>query len=129
MHTNKKEIEVVAAVIKKDDFFYVVQRPFRGEVGGKWEFPGGKIEQGESHDEALVREIKEELNLTVKVEKYLLTNLHEYDSFKIVLHFYLCRTLEGEPKLNEHINERWLRKDELKQLEFAAADLPVLDII
>jgi 8-oxo-dGTP diphosphatase len=129
MHMNKKEIEVVAAVIKREDKYYVVQRPFRGEVGGKWEFPGGKIEQGESHHDALIREINEELNVAIEIDKFLLTNYHEYESFKIVLHFYLCLLQDGTPMLNEHIDELWLNKTELKQLDFAAADVPVLDII
>jgi 8-oxo-dGTP diphosphatase len=126
---NKKEIEVVAAVIKQDDLYYAVQRPFRGEVGGKWEFPGGKIEKDESHQVALIREIEEELNASIKVDGFLLTNTHEYESFKIVIHFYLCSIKDGNPILSEHIDERWLNKTELKQLDFAAADIPVLDII
>jgi 8-oxo-dGTP diphosphatase len=126
---NKKEVEVVAAVIKKGNLFYVVQRPFKGEVGGKWEFPGGKIEPNESKEEALRREIKEELNLDIKIEKFLLTSDHEYKSFKIKLHFFLCSILHGKPILTEHINELWVLKKDINKVDFAEADLAVLDII
>ena len=129
MLTNKKEVEVVAAVIYQGDLFYVVQRPFKGEVGGKWEFPGGKIEANESKEEALKREIKEELNLDLKIEKFLLTSNHEYKTFKIKLHFFLCSIQDGKPLLNEHINEQWIHKKEMKNIDLAAADLAVLDII
>jgi 8-oxo-dGTP diphosphatase len=126
---NKKEVEVVAAVIKKSNLFYVVQRPFKGEVGGKWEFPGGKIESNESKEEALKREIKEELDLDIKIEKFLLTSNHEYKSFKIKLHFFLCSIVEGKPILTEHINEQWVLKKDINKVDFAEADLAVLDII
>jgi 8-oxo-dGTP diphosphatase len=126
---NKKEVEVVAAVIHKGDLFYVVQRPFKGEVGGKWEFPGGKIEANESNEEALKREIKEELSLDLKIEKFLLTANHEYKSFKIKLHFFLCSILDGKPILTEHINEQWVHKKEINKVDFVEADLAVLDII
>ena len=129
MLTNKKEVEVVAAVIHQGDLFYVVQRPFKGEVGGKWEFPGGKIEANESKEDALKREIKEELNLDLKIEKFLLTSNHEYQTFKIKLHFFLCSIQDGTPLLNEHINEQWIHKKELKNIDLAAADLAVLAII
>ena len=129
MLTNKKEVEVVAAVIHQGDLFYVVQRPFKGEVGGKWEFPGGKIEPNESKEEALRREIKEELNLDLKIEKFLLTSNHEYQTFKIKLHFFLCSIQDGTPLLNEHINQQWVLKREMIRIDFAEADLAVLDII
>jgi 8-oxo-dGTP diphosphatase len=116
-------------IIKKGNLFYVVQRPFKGEVGGKWEFPGGKIESNESKDEALKREIKEELDLDIKIEKFLLTSNHEYKSFKIKLHFFLCSILQGKPILTEHINEQWVLKKDINKVDFAEADLAVLDII
>ena len=80
---NKKIIEVVAAIIEKNQLYYVVQRPFVGEVGGKWEFPGGKIQPSESHQSALKREIKEELNCEIANLSFLITANHEYISFKI----------------------------------------------
>ena len=129
MLTNKKEVEVVAAVIHQGDLFYVVQRPFKGEVGGKWEFPGGKIEANESKEDALKREIKEELSLDLKIEKFLLTSNHEYKTFMIKLHFFLCSIQDGKPILTEHINQEWVHKREMSKIDFAEADLAVLDII
>jgi 8-oxo-dGTP diphosphatase len=123
---NKKEVEVVAAVIHHNELFYVVQRPYKGEVGGKWEFPGGKIEVNESKEEALRREIKEELNLDLKIEKFLLTSNHEYKSFKIQLHFFLCSILDGKPILNEHIDQKWINLTDLVNVDLAPADLVVL---
>ena len=126
---NKKEVEVVAAVIHKDDLFYIVQRPFKGEVGGKWEFPGGKIEANESKEEALKREIKEELSVDLIIEKFLISSSHEYKTFKIKLHFFLCSIKESKPTLNEHINQQWIHKKDIKKVDFAEADLSILDII
>ena len=124
---NKKEVEVVAAVIHKGDLFYVVQRPFKGEVGGKWEFPGGKIEANESKEEALKREIKEELNLDLKIEKFLVTSNHEYNTFQIKLHFYLCLIQDGKPILNEHIDQQWIKITDLLKIDIAPADVVVLN--
>jgi 8-oxo-dGTP diphosphatase len=129
MLMNKKEVEVVAAVIHQGDLFYVVQRPFKGEVGGKWEFPGGKIEANESKEEALRREIKEELNLNLKIEKFLLTSNHEYKTFMIKLHFYLCTLQDGKPILTQHISQQWVHKRDMNTIDFADADLAVLDIL
>jgi 8-oxo-dGTP diphosphatase len=126
---NKKEVEVVAAVIHKGDFFYVVQRPFKGEIGGKWEFPGGKIEANESNEEALKREIKEELSLDLKIEKFLLTSNHEYKSFKIKLHFFLCSILDGKPILTEHIDQQWIKITDLLKIDLAPADVVVLNYL
>jgi 8-oxo-dGTP diphosphatase len=126
---NKKEVEVVAAVIHKGDLFYVVQRPFKGEVGGKWEFPGGKIEANESKEEALKREIKEELNLDLKIERFLLTSNHEYNTFKIKLHFYLCYIQDGKPILTEHIDEKWVKLADLTKADLASADKIVLNFL
>jgi 8-oxo-dGTP diphosphatase len=126
---NKKEVEVVAAVIHKGDLFYVVQRPFKGEVGGKWEFPGGKIEIGESKEQALARELKEELNIEVMINEHILTSDYEYNSFKIRIHFYECKIKNGIPKLAEHINEKWLLKSQIQEIDLASADIAVLDYI
>ena len=126
---NKKEVEVVAAVIKKGKLFYVVQRPFKGEVGGKWEFPGGKIEIGESKEQALARELKEELNIEVMINKSILTSDYEYNTFKIRIHFYECKIKNGIPKLTEHINEKWLLKSQIQKIDLASADIAVLNYI
>jgi len=129
MLTNKKEVEVVAAVIHQGDLFYVVQRPLKGEVGGKWEFPGGKIEPNESKEAALKREIKEELSLDIKIEKFLLTSNHEYKTFKIKLHFFLCSIQDGTPILNEHIDQQWIKVTDLLKIDLAPADIVVLNVL
>jgi 8-oxo-dGTP diphosphatase len=126
---NKKEVEVVAAVIKKGNLFYVVQRPFKGEVGGKWEFPGGKIEIGESKEQALERELKEELNIKVVIKKHILTSDFEYKTFQIRIHFYDCIIVDGIPKITEHINEMWATKSNLVNIDLASADIAVLNYI
>jgi 8-oxo-dGTP diphosphatase len=126
---NKKEVEVVAAVIKKGNLFYVVQRPFKGEVGGKWEFPGGKIEIGESKEQALARELKEELNIEVMIYKHILTSDYEYNTFKIRIHFYECKIKNGIPKITEHINEKWLIKSQIQKIDLVSADIAVLNYI
>ncbi len=126
MLTSKKEVEVVAAVIHKGDLFYVVQRPFKGEVGGKWEFPGGKIEANESKEDALKREIKEELNIEIQIEKFLLTSNYEYKTFKIKIHFFYCAILNGKPHLVEHINQKWIKFADFNSVDLAAADLAVV---
>jgi 8-oxo-dGTP diphosphatase len=126
---NKKEVEVVAAVIHKDDLFYIVQRPFKGEVGGKWEFPGGKIEANESKEDALKREIKEELNVDIQIEKILLTSNYEYNTFKIKIHFFYCSILTGKPRLVEHINQKWIKFAEFNKVDLAAADLAVINLL
>jgi 8-oxo-dGTP diphosphatase len=126
---NKKEIEVVAAVIKKGDLFYVVQRPYKGEVGGKWEFPGGKIEPNESKEHALSRELKEELSIEVQITKHIISSDYEYNTLKIRIHFYECILISGSPKISEHINEAWIIKQELEKLDIAQADIAVLNYL
>ncbi len=129
MHMSKKEVEVVAAVIKKGDLFYLVQRPFKGEVGGKWEFPGGKIEPNETNENALIREIREELTTNIIIQKHLVSAEHEYNTFKLKIHFYLCLLNDKKPILKEHINEIWINKDSIRSLDLAPADVYVLNFI
>jgi 8-oxo-dGTP diphosphatase len=122
----KKHYEVVAAVIVKDKTFFCCQRGNKGECAYKWEFPGGKIEPGETKEEALVREIKEELNSTIKVNKYLATINHEYNSFSLTMHAYECELANGKLEISEHFDSRWLKKEELKELDFAEADKKII---
>ena len=125
----KKQIEVVAAAIIKDHKIFCAQRHNNGEVGLKWEFPGGKVEPGESKEEALIREIREELNSEIKVEKYLTTVKYEYDSFSLSLDLYQCQLVKGNLELLEHINAKWIDGKELKNLDWAPADLAILDLL
>ena len=123
----KKHIEVVAAIIKKDDKFFCAQRADKGELARKWEFPGGKIEQGETHQEALAREIKEELDTEIKVNDFIVTVHHEYNSFILTMHCYKCNVISGSLNLSEHIDCKWLTLAEMKVYDFAEADIPVID--
>ena len=122
----KKRIEVVAAVIKKGDRYFCAQRKDYGELAKKWEFPGGKIEQGETHQEALIREIQEELNTKISISSFLITVNHEYESFDLIMHAYLCDIIEGSLSIMEHIDAKWLTLNEMNEYDFAAADLPII---
>ena len=125
---DKKYYEVVAAVIEKNGLIFCCQRGPKGECAFKWEFPGGKVETGETDEEALIREIKEELKGTIKVDKYLLTVEHEYNTFKIKMKVYKC-TLFDELILSEHIDCKWLAKDQLQEIDFAEAYKKIVNYI
>jgi len=122
-----KHITVVAAVIKKDDKIFCAQRKDSGEIAKKWEFPGGKIEQGETPEAALIREIKEELTVDIAVGEFLITVNHDYSNFSITMHAYSATILDGTIKLLEHIDSSWLTQEELHRLDWAAADLPIVE--
>ena len=126
---SKPHYEVVAAVIKKDNKIFCCQRGPKGECAFKWEFPGGKIEPGETKEEALVREIKEELNCNINIEKFITTINHEYNTFSLTMHVYLCSLKESEPILLEHKSSIWCDKNKLNDLDFAEADKLFLDLI
>lgn len=120
-----KKIEVVAAIIHKGNCYLATQRGY-GDFEGMWEFPGGKIENGESREDALKREIKEELDVEVKIEKFLCTVDYDYPNFHLTMHCYHCRVSDGVIKLLEHLSAKWLTKDELKQVEWLPADVEVV---
>ena len=121
-------IQVVAAVIFQNDKVLSVQRAEheREYVSSKWEFPGGKIEVGESREEALVREIREELSVDIQVSEFLMTVEHAYPDFHLAMHVFKCVLDHGEVTLSEHVTLKWLSIDELDQLDWAAADIPVV---
>ena len=123
-----KQIEVVAAIIRKDDKIFATQRGY-GEWKDWWEFPGGKMEAGESPEEALKREIREELSTDINVDELLCTVEYEYPMFHLTLHCYLCSQLWETLHLNEHEAARWLTKDELDSVRWLPADLEVVDMI
>lgn len=122
-----KHINVVAAVITEGDKFFCVQRSAHkfDYLSFKYEFPGGKIEEGEKKQEALVREIQEELSIKVNVESELIEVYYEYPDFAITMSAFICTTTEA-PTLTEHVSFSWLTKDELHKLDWAAADLPIV---
>ena len=127
-YTIVKSIEVVAAVIIANKKVFATQRGY-GEFKGKWEFPGGKIEQGETNEEALIREIREELNVEIKVSNLIQTINYDYPDFHIVMYCYKSFIGAGEPKLLEHEAACWVTKDEIDKLEWLPADLKIVKTV
>lgn len=121
-----KSIEVVAAIITHEDHILCVQRgPAKFDyISHKFEFPGGKVEPGESGEEAITRELQEELKLDISEIHYYMTVNHTYPDFHITMHAYLCPVTTREIVLTEHVDAKWLTKDALLQLDWAAADVP-----
>jgi len=124
-----KKIEVVAGVIFCKDLVLCVQRPKNKlpYISEKFEFPGGKIEEGETKEEALQRELFEELNLSIKIKSFFLTVVHEYPDFELTMHSFMCEVKSKELILHEHIDQKWLKISELTELDWAAADIPIVD--
>lgn len=119
-------LRVTCAIIQKDDLVLAVQRSHVMAMPLKWEFPGGKIEPGETEEFCLVREIKEELGLEIAVGKKLDPVIHDYGDFTIHLIPFLAEVLQGELQLDEHKDFRWLPIKHLRNLDWAAADLPIV---
>ena len=124
-----KKIEVVAGVIFWGNLILCVQRPKNKlhYISEKFEFPGGKIEEGETKEEALHRELLEELNISTKIKNLFLTVVHEYPDFEITMHSFICEVDSKIINLNEHISQQWLTINELKKLDWAAADIPIVN--
>lgn len=122
-----KTLEVVVAIIKKDNKILCTQRADDGRfLSLKWEFPGGKIEKGETHQEALIREIQEELKLDIDVDGYFMTIEHIYPHFKLIMHSYFCKMKEEKITLEEHNNYKWLSIYDLNSLDWAEADILIV---
>lgn len=121
-----KQIEVVAAIIRKDDKIFATQRGY-GEWKDWWEFPGGKMEAGEIPEEALRREIWEELETRIVVENLVETVEWDYPQFHLSMHCYLCHVESGHLELKEHEAAKWLNKDELENVNWLPADLKVIE--
>ncbi|GAB3925780.1 hypothetical protein GCM10011575_06480 [Microlunatus endophyticus] len=126
--STKKQIDVVGAVIVRDGLVLSAQRG-RGSLAGRWEFPGGKIESGETARAALEREILEELECEIQVGDEVTSTTHEYDFGVVTLTTFLCTLISGTPKLTEHTDIVWLPAGELAGLDWAPADLPAVEII
>ena len=123
-----KTVNVVAAVIRKDDTIFATQRGY-GEYKGGWEFPGGKIEAGETPEEALVREIKEELDTEIEVGEYLDIVEYDYPTFHLSMRCYWCTVMSGALVLKEHEAARWLTKETLYSVNWLPADITIIDKI
>ena len=125
----KRQIRVVGAVLLHDSLVLCAQRGPQGSLPGLWEFPGGKIEQGESSEEALVREIREELSCSVEVGHEITTTTYEYDFGVVTLTTFYCRLVTGTPTLTEHVALKWLPPAELDTITWAPADIPAVVLI
>jgi 8-oxo-dGTP diphosphatase len=120
-----KTIRVVAAIIHKDGKIFATQRGY-GAYKDYWEFPGGKIEPGETPEQALIREIREELATTIQVERFLTTVEYDYPEFHLSMDCFLCSIVGVAPKLLEHESARWLTMDHLYDVNWLPADLIVI---
>ena len=120
------QIEVVAAIIRKEDKVFATQRGY-GEWKDWWEFPGGKMEPGESPQDALKREILEELSTEIKVNEYFCTVEYDYPQFHLTMHCYLCSLITEALNLNEHEAARWLAKCELDSVNWLPADKTIIE--
>ena len=128
-----KTIEVVAGVIRNEaNQIFCVQRGVSSKeyISRKWEFPGGKLEDGESQKDALSRELNEELKLDVEVLDLVTTVDHIYPDFRLIMHAYECAIIgKKQPVLTEHLDSKWLYSNELEPLDWAAADVPIVNIL
>ena len=123
-----KTIEVVAAIIRKGDKVFATQRGY-GDFKDWWEFPGGKIEPGEKPEEALVREIREELSTEISVDKFLYTVDWDYPKFHLTMHCFMCSLGTEALHLNEHEAAKWLDKSEIHSVKWLPADEILLPLI
>ena len=124
-----KQIEVVGAVIVADGKVLCARRGPGGATGGLWEFPGGKVEPGETREAALVREIREELGCEIAVGECVTTTLHEYDALTVSLTTYWCELISGAPTATEHEALRWFAPGDLSTVAWAPADVPAVGIV
>jgi A/G-specific adenine glycosylase len=121
--------DVTAAVIRKNGRLLIAQRPFGGRLGGLWEFPGGKVEPGETLRQCLRREIKEELGVRIKVGKPITSIDHAYTHFKITLHAFECELISGKPQTLQVEDFKWVRRSELEKYAFAKTDLRIIEAV
>ena len=123
-----KKLEVVAAIIKENEKYFATQRGY-GEFKGWWEFPGGKIENGESKEEALKREIREELATEIEIDRFITTVQFDYPEFHLIMHCFICHITAGQLQLLEAKAAKWLDKNDLASVEWLPADRAILHLI
>jgi 8-oxo-dGTP diphosphatase len=123
-----KRIEVVAAIIKKGNCIFATQRGY-GDYKDWWEFPGGKMELGETPEDALVREIREELSTDISIDKFLYTVDYDYPTFHLTMHCFMCSLLSDALHLNEHEAAKWLNREGIHSVNWLPADEILLPMI
>lgn len=123
-----KQIKVVAAIIQKENKILATKRGY-GEFINMWEFPGGKIESGETKEQALVREIKEELNIEISVDKFAINIEYQYPNFYLFMSCFMCSIKEGSIELLEHNDGKWITKEELNTLNWLPADIDAVNYL
>ena len=124
-----KPTDVVAAIIKKENTYLIVQRNRNKYLGFKWEFPGGKVESNETFQEALLREIYEELNIDINIHEKLAEEKYRDSEINIVLHYFLCSIKDGIIKLNEHEEMAWVDKKDFGKYDFVEGDKNITSLI
>lgn len=122
-------INVVAAIIKHNNLFFIAQRNRKKHMGLKWEFPGGKVSSNETFVEALNREIKEELNITIIIHKKIAWEKYQDDKIDIILHYYSCSHKNGIIQLNEHENFSWVNKKQLNKYNLVPGDKNIVPLL
>ena len=120
---------VVAGVITKENLFFIAQRNRKKYLGLKWEFPGGKVDKNETNEEALKRELKEELNISIFVDKKISEEKYKDETINIILHYYFCKIIDGTINLNEHENSKWVSKDDFNQYDMIEGDKNIIHFL
>ena len=123
-----KQIKVVAAIIQNENKILATKRGY-GEFINMWEFPGGKIEPGETKEDALIREIKEELNIKINIDKFALDIEYQYPNFYLFMSCFMCSIKEGSIELLEHNDAKWITKEELDSLNWLPADIEAINYL
>lgn len=123
-----KTVEVAAAIIQRDGRVLATQRGY-GELAGGWEFPGGKLEQGEDPEHAVVREVREEMGATIAVDSLLAVIDYEYDTFHLHMHCFLVHVESGVLELREHSDARWLDATTIESVDWLPADIQIVELL
>ena len=122
-------IDVVAAIIKREDYYLLAKRSKDKYMGLKWEFPGGKVEQNESFNEALSREILEELNVNIEIHNKVAEESYRDEEINITLHYYMCSLIDRNIVLSEHEAIEWVKKQDFLKYEFVPGDGDITSLI
>ena len=123
------KFDVVAAIIIKNGKYFIAQRNRNKHMGLSWEFPGGKVEKGETFEFALKREIKEELNIEINIKNKLGEENYQDDKINVKLHYFICSHFNGEIILSEHEDSAWITKNEFKNYNFAEGDSDIIKLL